>query len=79
MEIRRFDIWQSAQYIGKIFEGIMPLADSRRNESVNHSSPLCPFFRTGEQVIFASQGDDSDGIFHEVVVNFHGTIMEVSF
>lgn len=64
-------IVDTVEYIGKPHFGVDALVFAGGEEGVDHGGALGRLVRSGEEVVFASDGDGSDNIFHEVIIDFN--------
>ena len=69
-----------SDYRQNVFEpllGIKVIDFAACKEAVEHSGSSGTFMRAGEQIVFSSQGNRSDGVFDQVVVVVQISIVQV--
>ena len=71
MQLADFMIMDTVEHIGEPDFGIDAVVFAGSEEGVDHGGTLGRLVGACEEVIFASDGDGSDDIFHLVIVDFN--------
>ena len=71
MQLADLVVMDTVEHISEPYFGIDAMMFTGSEEGIDHCCALCWIVAAGEEVIFASDGDGSDDIFHLVIVDFN--------